>query len=232
MQSVGQGGVGVPSVEIRYRTRYAIPGFGALAQEVADPDSDDPRRRSDVCGCGYDHPEIPVGSKDRHRRTRERVPASGGRKVDRSRRRRPGDDRHSGSDPPVARYRPPGYPRTQARRAAGIRSGAQWRLIARCIPVGVRSGQRQAQDDPGRAGHGSLLRAAHRIRGRAFARHYHRVSQRGSRACGQGRQRDCRRLHEAAAAGQGRSDAQCKCVSRQRDQAIATDRSGGGCQGR
>ena len=65
-----------------------------------------------------------------------------------------------------------------------------------------------------------------------LARHHHRISQRGSRACREGRQRHRRRLYEAAAAGQSRSDAQRQRLSRERDQAAAPDRAGGRCQGR
>ena len=119
--------------------------------------------------------------------------------------RRPGGGDQPGPAHPVARSRARGHQEAQARRAAGIRSGA-----ARPQPDAHgaephRRHQGPDGDDARGAGAQELLRAADRLPGREIARDRDRVRVAGSRARRAGRQRHRRGLSGAAAAPPSRS---------------------------
>ena len=113
---------------------------------------------------------------------------------------------------------PRNHPQEQARRAAGIRSGAAGPVAAEVDAGVVRHRPRSVHADPGRAGAGRLLRALHRLCGRQIPRHRHRIPVVGSRTRGERRQFDSRRLSGAAAecaagAGQGSRPSGCRARS-------------------
>ena len=121
---------------------------------------------------------------------RERVPARRGRQE----RRRPQHDRSRGGDQPdparaVARSGARGDQERQARRTAGIRSGAQRRSLLQIGARPVRHRPRSQHDDAGRAHARSLLRPAQRLCGGKVARDRRRFR------FGQSRSRRPRRQH-------------------------------------
>ena len=128
---------------------------------------------------------------------REHLPAAGRREggSDRGSPRRSGSGDQPGPAHPVARSRARRHPEAQARRAAGVRSGA-----ARHLDLSARSWASSGivQDPmsmtPEERVLKSLFRPADRVSGRKVPRHRDRVRIRRSRARRARRQRDRRRL--------------------------------------
>ena len=89
--------------------------------------------------------------------------------------RRPGSGDQPGPAHPVARSRARGHQEAQARRAAGIRSGAARQIVPAGRPRPHRHRQGPDEHDAGRARAQKLFRAAVRVPGRKVARDRDRV---------------------------------------------------------
>ena len=110
------------------------------------------------------HAQISVGIARPHRRARQHLPAPRRRQgPDRPQRRRPGGGDQPGAAHAVARSRQRSDRQAQARRAAGIRSGARRRVAGQVPARPARHRQESAEHDAGRARAGSLLRPAHGV---------------------------------------------------------------------
>ena len=182
------------------RSRSARARPGADAQAGLDHRSDGAGRRALDRRRQPGYPAIQIRSAHPDRRARERVPAAERRAQRRGAQRARCRGRHQpGPAAAVARSRARDHQEEQARRAAGIRSGAAGPFAAEIAAGAVRDRPRSVLADAGRAGARRLFRPLHRLCGRQIARHRHRIPVARSGSGGARRQFDRRRLSGAAA---------------------------------
>ena len=210
------------------RPRSARARPGADAQAGLDHRSDGARRRAFDHRGQSGHPALQIRSAHPGRRARERLPAAERRAQRGAHRARCRGRDQPGAARAVARSRARDHQEEQARRAAGIRSGAAGPFAAEVAAGAVRDRPRSVLADAGRARARRLLRALHRLCGRQVARHRRRIPVARSGTCRARRQFDRRRLSGAAAecaAGAGQVG---RPVAVGRDRQSAQEGRGGG----